>query len=155
MGKFVSTPGADADEIRSLLATYCWHMDRGEFDELAALFEPVGTLPDDERAPLTETADTVAAWHRRICILHDDGTPRTKHVCTNEIIEFEDDGERATVRSYYLVEQQLDDFPLQPILAGRYEDELARVDGRWRFRTRRQSIDLRGDFSRHRRMIIG
>ena len=29
---------SDADQIRDLLYAYCWHMDRGEFDALGALF---------------------------------------------------------------------------------------------------------------------
>jgi hypothetical protein len=45
--------------------------------------------------------------------------------------------------------QQLDDFPLQVIVAGRYYDTFARVDGAWRFTVRRMYVDLRGDLRRH------
>jgi hypothetical protein len=39
--------------------------------------------------------------------------------------------------------------PLQPIVAGRYLDRFARVDGAWRFAERRILVDLVGDLSRH------
>jgi SnoaL-like domain len=147
--------GSDADQIRDLLFAYCWHMDRGEFDELGALFAHAslgdGTTPG---APGLEGAAAIAAMYRGRCILYDDGTPRTKHVCTNPIVEFDPDGDRATCRSYYLVEQQLDDFPLQPIVGGRYHDTFVRVDGRWRFAERRFYVDLVGDVSRHQREAL-
>jgi len=54
-----------------------------------------------------------------------DGTLRTTHVVTNVIIEL--DGETATSRCYCTVFQGTDDFPLQPIAAGRYHDRLEKV----------------------------
>jgi hypothetical protein len=148
----VSTATSDADEIRDLLFAYCWHMDRGEFDALGALFAHAslgdGSVPD---GPALSGAEAITALYRERCILYDDGTPRTKHVCTNAIVELDDDGRRATSRSYFLVEQQLDDFPLQPIVGGRYHDHFERVGGRWRFTQRRFFVDLVGDVSHHQR----
>ncbi len=80
--------------------------------------------------------------------LYEDGTPRTKHVTTNAIIEVENN-DHASARSYYTVFQQLDDFPLQPIIAGRYQDSFHRMDGRWWFERRTMFVDLLGDLSRH------
>jgi SnoaL-like protein len=149
----MSDTRSDAEQIRDLLAAYCWHMDRGEFDALGALFAHAsmgdGTTPD---APALRGADHVAALYRDRCILYD-GAPRTKHVCTNAIVEFDDDS-HATSRSCFLVEQQLDDFPLQPIVGGRYHDRFERVDGAWRFTERRFFVDLVGDVSRHQRAAL-
>ena len=151
----MSTATSDADEIRDLLFAYCWHMDRGEFDALGELFAHAtvggGTATD---APVLTGADAIAALYRDRCILYGDGTPRTKHVCTNAIIELEADGARARTRSYFIVEQQLDDFPLQPIVGGRYHDRFERVDGHWRFTERRFFVDLVGDVSRHQRLEL-
>ena len=147
---------SDADEIRDLLFAYCWHMDRGEFDELGALFAHAsvgdGTAAAD--APTLTGADAIATMYRDRCILYPDGTPRTKHICTNAIVEIDDGGEHATTRSCFLVEQQLDDFPLQPIVGGRYHDRFERVDGRWRLTERRFFVDLVGDVSRHQRLEL-
>jgi hypothetical protein len=146
---------SDADEIRDLLFAYCWHMDRGEFDALGVLFAHAsigdGTTPD---APALTGADAIATLYRDRCILYEEGTPRTKHVCTNAIVTIDSDGDNATTRSCFLVEQQLDDFPLQPIVGGRYHDRFERVDGRWRFAERRFFVDLIGDVSRHQREML-
>jgi hypothetical protein len=151
----VSTDASHADQIRDLLFAYCWHMDRGEFDALGALFAHAsvgdGSTPD---VPGLAGAQAIAALYRNRCILYADGTPRTKHVCTNAILEIDADAERATSRSYYLVEQQLDDFPLQPIVGGRYHDTFERVDDQWRFAERRFFVDLVGDVSRHQREAL-
>jgi 3-phenylpropionate/cinnamic acid dioxygenase small subunit len=78
----------------------------------------------------------------------DDGTPRTKHVTTNCIVEV--DGDTATCRSYFTVFQQTDVLALQPVIAGRYHDQFLRVhDGQWRFSRREISIDLTGDLREH------
>jgi len=45
--------------------------------------------------------------------------------------------------------QQLEDFPLQTIISGRYHDTFHRRDGHWWFDTRTMLIDLKGDLSRH------
>jgi 3-phenylpropionate/cinnamic acid dioxygenase small subunit len=82
-------------------------------------------------------------------ILHEDGTPSTKHVISNVTIEV--DGERASARSYFTVLQARPDLPLQPIIAGRYHDQFEKVDGRWRFSERMILPDLIGDQSKHMR----
>ncbi len=45
----MSTATSDADEIRDLLFAYCWHMDRGEFDALGALFAHASMGEDEAR----------------------------------------------------------------------------------------------------------
>ncbi len=74
-----------------------------------------------------------------------DGTPRTKHVMTNPIVEVDEDAGTGTARSYFTVLQQVDDLPLQPVIAGRYRDEFERADGEWRFTHRHMICDLFGD----------
>ena len=91
----------------------------------------------------------LSLW-RGMVIVYPDGTPRTKHVVTNPIIEVDDDATTATCRSYYTVLQQTDGFPLQVIVTGRYHDRFERFDGRWRFAYRDYSlIDAVGDVSHH------
>ena len=80
-----------------------------------------------------------------------DGIPRTSHLCLNVIIELDDTATSAAVRSRYLVLQETDDLPLQPIITGRYHDRFERVDGKWRFAERRFIIDLVGEMSSHQK----
>jgi len=94
-----------ADEIRDLLFSECWRLDRA--------------------------------------------MAGTKHVCTNAIIELDPSGTRAEVRSYFLAQQQFDDFPLQPVAAGRYLDTVELAEGEWRLASREVLLDLVGDTSRY------
>lgn len=81
------------------------------------------------------------------------GTPRTKHVVTNPIIEIDEKANEATSRSYYTVLQATEGIPLQVIAAGRYHDRFTRIDGRWYFTYRDYTLlDLRGKLSGHLQM---
>ena len=75
------------------------------------------------------------------------GTPKTKHLTTNVIIEV--DGNQAGARSYFTVIQATDALPLQPIIAGRYHDTFARKNERWQFGAREIFVDHIGDCSAH------
>ena len=80
---------------------------------------------------------------------YEDGTPRTKHVTTNLVIDADEDAGAATARSYFTVLQRLEDFALQPIIAGRYHDTFELVDDEWRLSERVILCDLIGDLSHH------
>jgi hypothetical protein len=73
------------------------------------------------------------------------------HVITNVTIDIDDDARRATCRSYFTVQQSVDDFSLQPIIAGKYRDAFEKADDGWRFTERIIHPDLLGDLSRHMR----
>jgi hypothetical protein len=81
--------------------------------------------------------------------LYPDGTPCTKHVTTNLIVEIDDEAGTAATRSYFTVMQSVPALPLQPIVAGRYHDRFVRDGSVWRFAERRFFIDLVGDVSQH------
>jgi 3-phenylpropionate/cinnamic acid dioxygenase small subunit len=132
-------------EIANLLYGYAEYMDAGDFAGAARLFAhaQLHVAPDQD-----VDADTMLSLWQQMVIVYPDGTPRTKHVITNPIIDVVAD--IATCRSYYTVLQQTDDFPLQPIVAGRYDDRFERVDGRWRFTYRDYTMmDQVGDVSHH------
>ena len=98
----------------------------------------------------TVSAAAIREMWRRLIIIHPDGTPRTKHVVTNPIVEIDEAAGTATCRSYYTVLQQTDDFPLQPVVTGRYRDRFERVAGQWRFTYRDYTlIDQIGDVGHH------
>src|SRR3546814_12978400 len=69
-------------------------------------------------------------WRKKI-ILYEDGTPRTKHLVTNHIIEIDPNGRTATAKSYYTVVQTIFTLPPQIIVMGRY-DEIGRESCRER-----------------------
>lgn len=135
-------------EIENLLYTYAERIDLGDFEGVADLFEHAAiTSPGAPRGP--GGRDAALAIYQKSTRLYEDGTPRTKHVTTNAIIEVDEANDTATSRAYFTVFQCLEDFPLQAIISGRYHDQFERVDSRWRFAERMMLPELLGDLSRH------
>jgi hypothetical protein len=71
-------------------------------------------------------------------------------VTTNLVIDSDESTGTATARSYFIVLQSRPELPLQPIVAGRYEDSFARgPGGEWYFTDRLIIIEHVGDVSHH------
>jgi 3-phenylpropionate/cinnamic acid dioxygenase small subunit len=136
-----------AREIENLVYRYAERIDAGDLAGVAELFRH-GRI---EAAPgvVVEGAENVRRLYEGSTRLYEDGTPRSRHVTTNVIIEVDDDAGTAAARASYVVFQQTDELPLQPIIAGRYRDTFHRVEGEWCFDTRQMFVDLTGDLSRH------
>jgi 3-phenylpropionate/cinnamic acid dioxygenase small subunit len=140
-----------ARQIENLLYTYAERIDAGDLAGVAALFERGKILPspDAPREATFEGAAQVLAMYQAATRLYEDGTPRTRHVTTNAMIEVAEDQANATARSYYTVFQRTDSLPLQAIICGHYHDTFQRVDGVWSFASRTMFVDLLGDLSQH------
>lgn len=133
-------------QIANLVYRYAEYIDSGDFTGAAKLFEHARIKT---AKGMLSPAEVLEMWRSSI-IIYEDGTPRTKHVITNPIIEVDEAAGIGTCRTYYTVMQQAGDGPLGPVICGRYHDEFERVDGQWRFRFRDYSLhDLPGDMSRH------
>jgi uncharacterized protein (TIGR02246 family) len=119
---------SDKDEIRELLARYCFALDAGRFEEMAALFTPDGVWETafgtgTGREGIVAQARSIATGER----------PRRVHLTTNIVIDL--DGDTATARSNWALAQNSDAGPVIGS-GGAYADRLAKVDGRWFFRQR-------------------
>lgn len=141
--------------ITNVLYRYAEMVDAGRFEDLAGeLFahaEFIVAPPPARRIDGAAMAGLMVAT----TIRHGDGTPRTRHVITNPIVEVDEQAGTATCRSYYTVLQQTETLPLQPIVAGRYHDRFARIAGEWCFTERDYTmIDMVGDVSQHLRMQL-
>jgi ketosteroid isomerase-like protein len=136
------------DAITNLIFEYAERIDAGDLDGVADMFAEGEITAEGSDAGI-RGRDAVRDMYRTTKIYPETGTPRTKHVTTNLIIDVDDDAGTATARSYFTVLQQTATLPLQPVIAGRYHDTFARVDGRWRFKRRHMICDLFGDLSQH------
>ena len=139
----------DVLAITALVHRYAELLDLGDLDGVAALFERAAWVAGT-RDFRVEGTERVRRMYDGV-ILYEDGTPRTKHVITNLVIELAADGFSATARSYFTVLQATEGLALQPIIAGRYHDAFERDGGTWRFSERIIHPDLQGDLSRHMR----
>lgn len=143
--------------IANLLYRYAELVDSGRFEDLPIeLFAHARLVvaPPPAR-PLDGHA--FATLMVRTTIRYGDGTPRTRHLITNPIIEVDEERGTAACRSCYTVLQEVpgEGGPsrIEPIVAGRYHDRFERVDGRWRFTERDYTlVDMVGDVTRHLRI---
>ena len=138
----------DERQIVNLLHRYAELVDDADFDGISDLFRDAQVFmagPDQPAVPGT----MVGTVMKRFVKLHE-GSPRTRHVITNTILEPKSDS-RATARSVFTVLQGVgESFPLQVVASGRYHDEFARgSDHIWRFGRRTILLDHHGDVSEH------
>jgi len=141
----------DRAAITALIHEYAERLDSGDLDGVAALFEHA-SWGSPGRAESLRGAAQVRRGYDGV-IIHEDGTPNTKHVISNVTVEVDERvGGTASAHSYFTVLQARPDLPLQPIIAGRYHDRFERDDeGNWRFAERVIIPDLVGDLTRHLR----
>ena len=137
-----------ATAITNLLYRYAELMDAGDLEAVAALFARA-RIKTGGGEMVEGAAPMLALWQAHVR-LYPCGTPRTKHVITNPIVEVDEQAGTATCRSYYTVFQATPDLPLQAICAGRYHDAFVRTEGKWHFSGRDYSLlDLVGDLNQH------
>jgi 3-phenylpropionate/cinnamic acid dioxygenase small subunit len=148
----VADDSGSARQIENLLYTYAERIDAGDLDGVADLFAH-GRIHGQENGPpesVFEGRDAVRALYATaVRIYEDTGTPKTKHLTSNAIVEVDEYAGTASARTSYAVTQATDDLPLQLIVTGHYEDTFHRVDGEWWFDTRVMFIDQTGDLSHH------
>lgn len=143
-----------ATAITNLLYRYAELMDAGKLEEVAAMFEHARVTLGGGK--VVEGAAPMLEQWRAFVRIHPCGTPRTRHVITNPIVEIDEAVGRASCRSVYTVFQQTPELPLQAIASGRYHDTFERVEGIWRFATRDYSmLDYIGDLSQHLLLPVG
>jgi SnoaL-like domain len=147
--KPVGTEAPSARAIENLIAAYAWLVDDGEFAKLGDLLADADFSLNG--GPVIKGRDAIERFAHGTLRTYGDGTPRTRHVTTNIIIETDEEAGTAVSRSYYTVFQSLPDFPLQAIASGRYQDRFQRRDGQWRFTERIVRTSFTGDVSHHSR----
>lgn len=136
--------------IQNLLHRYSDAVDRGDFAGVGEMFRHADVYYPGETEPSVKAgsgdfAASLAKWSR---IYPDTGNPKTRHLCTNAIIDF-DDATHARCQTYFVVFQAAEGLPLQPIVTGTYLDRFEKVRGEWRFRERRELVGQTGNLSAH------
>jgi hypothetical protein len=145
------TGNDNRDAVTKLVLRYAELVDEGAFAAVGQLFEHATFRAAVGTDVYTRTgADQVREQFEHLVITYD-GVPSTKHVTTNVVVEVDDHVRNATSRSYFSVLQARPALPLQVIIAGRYHDAFAQIDGEWRFTDRLVFSDLVGDLSHHLR----
>lgn len=141
--------GAARREVTRLLFAYAERIDAGDFAGVARLFAD-GSMTFEGSRDVRRGAAEVLALYEATTRRYPDGTPRTKHVTTNVVVDVDPGGTTAAARSYFTVLQAVPGhLALQPVVAGRYRDRFAREPGGWHFTRRHVCVDLAGDLDHH------
>ena len=133
--------------IERVLFDYCDGIDRGDFEQTAALFGDDGLYGLVGAGAARGAAQVLAQMNASVRTY--DGVPRTRHVVTNVCIDVDEDQQSGTARSYVQVIHQPPGGAIRPIVVGTYLDRLHVVDGVWQFAERRMHLELIGDLSTH------
>ncbi len=117
------SPAGDLEEIRKLLARYCFAIDARDAESWASLFADDGVFHYAPGEPITGREELRSF----VSMIPDD----RHHLTLNEIIEI--DGDAATVKAYALVTKGT-----PPVISavGDYDDTLTRTAEGWRFARR-------------------
>jgi 3-phenylpropionate/cinnamic acid dioxygenase small subunit len=142
----------DRYAITELLYRYSELIDAGDFDGVGQLLARAtfGGTGEDGAAGAEAIANVFVVNTRRYP--EHGNTPRTRHLVLNPIVEV--DGDRATARSTFVVVQNTETVPLQPIVVGRYFDAFARDENGWYFTERKVDVEMVGDVSAHLMMDL-
>src|SRR5579863_3912442 len=130
------TVSEEKDAIREVMAEYCFALDGGRYDDMAALFTEDGTW-DTAFGKATGRA-AIAGHARDIRVRAGDNRPRAVHLVTNIAIRLADGpgSETAEVRSNWTVIQNSPEGP-KIGSGGGYADQMVKQNGRWLFRYRK------------------
>jgi 3-phenylpropionate/cinnamic acid dioxygenase small subunit len=116
--------------IGRVLTRYCRYLDDGRYDDVVALFAPDGVL--DSMGTRAEGQEAIRAFFP--ASTPSPGRPSAVHVLSSPVIEV--DGDRARAESDWVMIQRDEGGATDIVLAGRYRDELSRIDGEWRLSSR-------------------
>ena len=136
---------SDREQILDLIYRYAELIDSGDFDGVGELLGRAAF--GGPRTPTVTGAGNIAKVFAMTTRRFGDGTPRTRHLVLNPIIEI--DGNTATARSTFCVVQATDRVALQPVVVGRYHDGFARDQNGWHFTRRIADVEMIGDISDH------
>jgi 3-phenylpropionate/cinnamic acid dioxygenase small subunit len=136
--------------VARLVFGYAQCLDAGDLDGMAALFAKA-TLRTNGPDGITTFTGKDEVFHAFDSSVQrfEDGTPSTKHVTTNLIVDPGADTRSASARSYFTVLQARPTLPLQVVIAGSYRDEFVLDETGWRFADRLIRIELVGDLREH------
>ena len=105
--------------ISDLVLTYAERIDLGDFEGLADLFTHAQVTAEGNDG-VFQGRDAVLGMFTGATRRYPNGTPLTKHVTTNLIVEVDLAAGTATGRSYFTVFQAVPgSLPLQPVIGGR------------------------------------
>lgn len=135
--------------IEQLIYRMGYHLEAGEFDAVGELLAHATFGADKIGRRMFRGKDEIAAQYTRTNVVYPEGGRRTKEIYTNVLVDIDLDVDTARSVTSFTVAQQVPGEPFALLVAGRYEDEWERVDGRWRWTDRYVVAQYHNDLGRH------
>lgn len=132
-------------EINKLISQFGYLLDDADFEGMADLLAHAGFGSPELGRSAFKGRDAILEQHLRTS--DREGTAKTKQVYSSIIVDVADGADRATAKITFTCFHATERKHLQPIVAGHFEDEFERVDGRWRFAEHYAVVKLVGDLS--------
>ena len=136
----------DYRAIENLMYRYAFTLDAGDLPGVAELFRH-GEIVAPAADSVVKGYDAVLEMYNNSTRLFECGTPKTRHIIINVLIEVE--GATARAQAYFTVVQAAPGLPLQTIISGHYKDSFTKHENQWRFARREMYPELFGDLSQH------
>ena len=127
---------ADRLAINDLFVRYTTALDRGDIETLVDCFTPDASL-DSPAVGQHSGHAAIRAFAERFARFHERGA-QLRHVISNLAVELEGDRARATC---YLLNVLTRNGKSEFLAPGRYECDLVKSDGEWRFQKRVVILD--------------
>jgi 3-phenylpropionate/cinnamic acid dioxygenase small subunit len=137
----------DRIAIDNLIARYARCVDAADYVALGQLFVS-GEITANVRDDRLVGEEQVRRFYSTTNRTHADGTARTHHIVTNFEYGIVSEA-KVRVDSCFTVLQSTEKLPLQPIVAGRYEDVFVRDTGGWRFASKHIVVTHLGNLAEH------
>jgi 3-phenylpropionate/cinnamic acid dioxygenase small subunit len=138
---------ADKVAVENLVARYARYVDLADYDALGKLFV-VGRVTADVNDTVLSGEEAVRKFYSTTNRTHADGTARTHHIVTN--FEYRDvTTDHIRLDSCFTVFQSTERLPLQPIVAGRYNDVFVLTRAGWQFELKHIIVSHIGNLSEH------
>ncbi|MFT5605211.1 MAG: 3-phenylpropionate/cinnamic acid dioxygenase small subunit [Paracoccaceae bacterium] len=138
----------DYRAIENLMYRYAFKLDAGDLAGVAELFRH-GEIVAPAADSVVKGYNAVLDMYNNSTRLFECGTPKTRHIISNVMIEVDSNGLTAKAQAYFTVVQATPGLPLQTIISGHYKDSLDKHEGSWRFARREMYPELFGDLSQH------
>jgi hypothetical protein len=136
-------------EIEQAIYRMGYHLEAGEFDQVGELLAHATFGADKIGRRVFRGAAEITAQYVRTNVVYPQGGRRTKEIYTNVVVSIDLDAATATSTTSFTVAQQVPGEAFVLLVAGRYEDEWARVDGSWRWSDRYVVAQFHNDLDRH------
>jgi len=121
----------DHQQIRELYARYAYSLDHGDIDRMMDCFTDDAVF-ESARQGRFEGCDGLRKFAGSIP--ERTGGAQIRHLITNQLCDL--DGDRGTGSCYFMYFHCKNN-QVQQVTVGEYNDELRKVDGRWKIRSRK------------------